>query len=310
MTDNPRDQYRDPSRLNARMTLHERFSTNELGWHPWVFSHLALRAGEAVLEVGCGTGELWVTGAKRVLARSITLSDLSPGMARAARDRLKSRGLEAQSCVANVEALPFPDGAFDAVAANHMMYHVADIPLAVRELRRVLRKGGRLLCATNGKRHMQQFGKLLKAVAPKWPGFTYIDRFGLENGEAYLSAQFQNIEVRSYPDALEITDASAGADYAVSMQTIRELDAEPADSRRGGRRDQEGRPLPRRQGRRPLHLPLTHSPARFALGPPPPQAAQAGKSRKSEERHLKWSQNRPLWLILGGGPGGSEETKG
>jgi SAM-dependent methyltransferase len=227
MTDNPRDQYRDPSRLNARMTLHERFSTNAQGWHPWVFSHLALKAGETVLEVGCGTGELWVTGAKCVPAScSIRLSDLSPAMARTARERLKGSGVDALSCVANVEALPFPNGAFDAVVANHMMYHVTDIPLAVRELRRVLRKNGRLLCATNGKRHMQQFGQLLKAVAPKWPGFTYIDRFGLENGETHLSAQFVNIELTLYPDSLEITDATAAADYAISMQTIRELDEE------------------------------------------------------------------------------------
>jgi SAM-dependent methyltransferase len=139
---------------------------------------------------------------------------------------LATSGKDVHACVSNAETLPFPDQMFDAVVANHMMYHVEDVPLALREIRRVLRKSGRFLCATNGRRHMQQFGHLLKAVAPDWPGFTYIDRFGLENGKAYLSAQFQTVELRRYADSFEITDASAAADYAVSMQTIRELDSD------------------------------------------------------------------------------------
>jgi ubiquinone/menaquinone biosynthesis C-methylase UbiE len=209
------------------MTLHDRFSTNRQGWHLWVFSQLDLKMGESVLEVGCGSGELWVTGARDMSVNcSICLSDLSPAMADTARKRLSASRKDVHACVSNAEALPFPDQMFDAVVANHMMYHVEDVPLALREIRRVLRKTGRFLCATNGKRHMQQFGHLLKAVAPDWPGFTYIDRFGLENGKSYLAAQFQSIELRRYSDSLEITDASAAADYAVSMQTIRELDKE------------------------------------------------------------------------------------
>lgn len=54
-----KNQYRDGRNLNARAELHHRFSTATVGWHSWVFDHLALQPGMRVLECGCGPGWLW-----------------------------------------------------------------------------------------------------------------------------------------------------------------------------------------------------------------------------------------------------------
>src|SRR5689334_8720761 len=85
-------QYRDASNLQARMQLHERFSTCREAWHPWVFNHLQLRDAARVLEVGCGPGTLWRENLGRIPGGwEITLSDFSPGMLREAAQNLRER---------------------------------------------------------------------------------------------------------------------------------------------------------------------------------------------------------------------------
>src|SRR5512142_1577824 len=80
------DQYRDSSNLDARVVIHQRFSTNSYGWFNWVFDQLEkLPANAKILELGCGAGYLWNECRDRIPPTwNITLSDLSPGMLEAA----------------------------------------------------------------------------------------------------------------------------------------------------------------------------------------------------------------------------------
>src|SRR5215471_15442382 len=85
------NQYRDASRLDARVQLHAKYSTNSQGFHPWVLAHLHLPPACSVLEVGCGSGHLWLTKAQHLpTGWDITLSDLSVGILQAARQRLRA----------------------------------------------------------------------------------------------------------------------------------------------------------------------------------------------------------------------------
>jgi len=60
-------QYNNASNLKARMQLHERYSTNHYGWHRWVFDHfINLSANSKILELGCGSGDLWVKNRERI----------------------------------------------------------------------------------------------------------------------------------------------------------------------------------------------------------------------------------------------------
>jgi ubiquinone/menaquinone biosynthesis C-methylase UbiE len=103
---------------------------------------LALPAGARVLEVGTGTG----IHAHELLALEPLRYhglDLSPGMLAVARERLRdvpSCGLQ----VGDGTALPFPDASFDGAFMSGTLHHFARPDLAVRELARVLRPGGRL----------------------------------------------------------------------------------------------------------------------------------------------------------------------
>jgi ubiquinone/menaquinone biosynthesis C-methylase UbiE len=110
---------------------------------------LAARPGERVLEIGFGPGELLEQLARgEVRAWGI---DLSPGMARAARERLERAGVGDRVNLQTGDGtrLPYPAGTFDAVlmAFTLELFDTPEIPAALAEVRRVLIPGGRLVAA-------------------------------------------------------------------------------------------------------------------------------------------------------------------
>jgi len=224
------EQYRDASNLNARIALHARFSTNKYGWLRWVFDQLDLAPASRILEVGCGPASLWITNRARIPAGwRPTLVDLSLGMAREARQGLADTRPAFRFAVADAQALPFPTGQFDAVIANHMLYHVPDRRRALGEIRRVLRPGGRLFAATNGQGHLEEMDQLLErfdpairlgrpapTAVPQPPGSIPAAPFDLEHAGAELAAQFTDVEMRRYDDALRITEAAPLVAYVLS----------------------------------------------------------------------------------------------
>ncbi|MDQ2068620.1 class I SAM-dependent methyltransferase [Natronospira bacteriovora] len=103
---------------------------------------LAVFSGEALLDVGCGTGLLLDRLKVAVPGVSLTGIDPSPGMLARARERLGDAVTLAQ---APAEQLPFPDGAFDVVVSSSAFHYFRQPQAAVNEMARVLRPGGRLL---------------------------------------------------------------------------------------------------------------------------------------------------------------------
>ena len=215
-----RRQYRDASNLEARKRLHARFSTNP-HWARWVFDQLTLAADARVLELGCGTGELWAVNRTRIGPDwKVVLTDSSPGMLGRARRELASLGRRVYYAVADAQAIPLLDETVDAVIANHMLYHVPDIALAVAQIGRVLKRDGRLYAATNGADHMIELRQIVGDVAPDLPfaGCEGTARaFGLENGSDILAAVFTDVELRRFDNGLRVTESQALIDYVLSL---------------------------------------------------------------------------------------------
>lgn len=112
-----------------------------------------LQAGESVLDVGCGTGTLAIAAKRRVGSTgSVYGIDASPAMIARATKKAKKVGAEVIFESGLAESLPFPTGRFDAVLSTVMLHHLPRTAReqGVREMRRVLRPGGRLLAVDFG----------------------------------------------------------------------------------------------------------------------------------------------------------------
>ena len=208
-------QYQTADRLNTRISIHSKYSTNKQGFGNWITSHYRIRDGMSVLELGCGTGEMWADQGE-IIRRCgrMVLTDLSEGMLDKARETLRGQdGIEYR--VADIQDIPFEDQAFDAVIANMMLYHVPDLQKGLREVRRVLKPDGAFYCATYGEHGMMEYiGSLFAEDQAPEP---VNDLFTLQNGEEKLRAVFPEVRRCLYEDSLEVTDAEDMADYIFSL---------------------------------------------------------------------------------------------
>ena len=218
------NQYRDSSNLDARAAIHQRFSTNPYGWFHWVFDRLSVLPENArILELGCGPGYLWKECGQPIPAAwNIILSDLSPGMVDAAWRNLVVTGRNFKFEQIDAQSIPYPDETFDAVIANHMLYHVPDRRKALSEIKRVLKADGRLFAGTLGADHMREMWDQLERVAPIQRE-TITSAFTLENGTAQLQEFFPRVDVFHYEDNLRVTDVSAILAYVRSMTSTAEF---------------------------------------------------------------------------------------
>jgi SAM-dependent methyltransferase len=208
-----REQYKDASNFSARVRLHARFSTNRHGIFRWIFDRIAVAPTARILELGTGTALFWTQNADRIPSGwRATLSDFSHGMISEARARLEAVPRHFEYLQTDAQVLPFADRSFDAVIANHMLYHVRDIPRALGEIRRVLAPGGRCYAATMGLGNMREFDQMVRRFIGV-PMTVSPARFGLENGLELMRAAFLSVRCDRYEDSLVITESQPLIDY-------------------------------------------------------------------------------------------------
>ncbi len=217
------EQYQSSSNLEARIQLHERFSTNNHDWSLWVFDRFALPTSSRILELGCGTGRLWRENLNRIPPNwSITLSDSSTGMLEKASQNLAQANNKFQFELFDAHTIPFENESFDAVVANHMFYHVADLQRTLSEIKRVLKPSGQLYAATNGESNMKEIGEICQGFDPSINILPNDDKhFSLENGADQLAHQFTDIKLHLYESNLVVTEAEALTAYILSSMTAK-----------------------------------------------------------------------------------------
>ena len=133
---------------------------------------LKLPAGAKVLDVGCGTGASALPAAKAVGKDGFVLGvDLSSRLLERARSKALAAGLaNVEFRKADMTALNYPDGSFDAVVSVFSIFFVPDMEGLVRELWRMVRPGGRLAVTTWGPRiYEPAYSRWLAAVGEVRP---------------------------------------------------------------------------------------------------------------------------------------------
>jgi malonyl-CoA O-methyltransferase len=116
--------------------------------------------GKRVLDIGCGKGRFARVLAERYPQASIIGLDLAEAMLRHVPPPLSP-------CAGSMTALPFPTGAFDCVYATESLEHAVQIDVAVAEISRVARPGGRIVIID---KNAQQWGRLKTPEWEKWFG--------------------------------------------------------------------------------------------------------------------------------------------
>ena len=125
-------------------------------WKERFVNRVKPRAGERILDMAGGTGDI----AFRMAARGalVTVSDINPDMLAVGQERASAKAIDGLSWKQeNAEALSFADSSFDAYTIAFGIRNVTDIPAALRDAHRVLKRGGRLF--------------VLEVSTSEWPGF-------------------------------------------------------------------------------------------------------------------------------------------
>jgi ubiquinone/menaquinone biosynthesis C-methylase UbiE len=136
---------------------------------PLLVDQLNLRGNERVLDFGCGTGTLALMIKKSCPGCSVTGIDVDPQVLGIARE--KSRGAGVDFAEYDGITLPFADGSFDKVVTSFVLHHLttSQKAVALKEIHRVLRKGGELHVLDFGvpeSRYAAIIGSFLKHLEP------------------------------------------------------------------------------------------------------------------------------------------------
>lgn len=112
-------------------------------WKTFIVSLARVHAGERVLDIASGSGDL--ARAFRARGAEVCMTDINRRMLARGRDRALDAGQLAPAVQCDGERLPFPDGSFDCVSVGFGLRNMTHKDIALREMARVLKPGGRLL---------------------------------------------------------------------------------------------------------------------------------------------------------------------
>ncbi|AWI76380.1 bifunctional demethylmenaquinone methyltransferase/2-methoxy-6-polyprenyl-1,4-benzoquinol methylase [Parazoarcus communis] len=135
-------------------------------WKAFTIQISGVRSGDRVLDVAGGTADLSLAFARKVGERGqVWLTDINHAMLSRGRDRVVDKGFPLPVAQCNAEKLPFPDDWFDCVTVAFGLRNMTHKDVALAEMRRVLRPGGRLL--------VLEFSKVWKPLAPVYDLYSF-----------------------------------------------------------------------------------------------------------------------------------------
>jgi demethylmenaquinone methyltransferase/2-methoxy-6-polyprenyl-1,4-benzoquinol methylase len=135
-------------------------------WKRFAVETSGVRTGSRVLDIAGGSGDLSRLFAKKVgNAGQVILTDINASMLGVGRDRLIDDGLSVPALQCDAEKLPFPDDYFDCVSVAFGLRNMTHKDIALREMQRVLKPGGRLL--------VLEFSHIWKPLQPAYDAYSF-----------------------------------------------------------------------------------------------------------------------------------------
>lgn len=223
-------QYKDSSNLDIRKSFNKKYSTNPIAYSDWIVSKIRFFKGCRVLEVGCGTGNLWENYAELIDTFSkLVLTDISKGMMDMVKERYAGRkNIHIQAM--DVLDMPFEDNSFDIIVANSMLYHISDVDSALENIHRILREDGAFYATTFGNGGMINYVN----AAMFEMGLSDSKKVGeisftLENGSDLLRNHFSVVKQETYNAQMEVLETLDLVNYIFSMSSMCHIDRSNRD---------------------------------------------------------------------------------
>ncbi|MBQ7918691.1 MAG: class I SAM-dependent methyltransferase [Lachnospiraceae bacterium] len=196
-----------------------------MGFGNWIVSNYRIDKGIKVLELGCGTGDMWKNRESLIsLCSKLTLSDFSEGMVATTKSNIGEYD-NVEYKVIDIQEIPYEDETFDVVIANMMLYHVPDIDRGLAEVRRVLKRSGHFYCATYGEHGIIEYLSKILSVYDVEDNIN--KNFTLQNGYEILNKTFSRVEKLEYIDSLAVTNIDDMVEYIYSLSTMTSLNSVP-----------------------------------------------------------------------------------
>ncbi len=162
-------------------------------WKDRFVSRVKPRPGEVILDMAGGTGDIAFRMARR--GASVTVADINPDMLEVGKERAGQRGIAGLTWqVENAETLSFGDAGFDAYTIVFGIRNVTDIPAALHEAHRVLKRGGRFFCMEFSSSDWPGFSKLYESFAAN-----VIPRIGKAVADDEESYRYLVESIRRFP---------------------------------------------------------------------------------------------------------------
>ena len=177
-------------------------------WKAYTVQVANLKEGDQVLDIAGGTGDLSMAFAKKVGATGrVVHTDINEAILSTGRDRLVDQGLALPTLVCDAEKLPFPDAHFNVVSVAFGLRNMTHKDVALKEMCRVLKPGGKLL--------VLEFSKVAKPLekAYDWYSFKILPQLGkLVAGDAD-SYRYLAESIRMHPGQEELKTLMKNAGF-------------------------------------------------------------------------------------------------
>ena len=166
-------------------------------WKNYTIASSNVSKGDKVLDIAGGTGDLAIKFRKKVGdSGKVMLSDINGSMLEAGRKNLINHGvIDVDFIQANAESLPFEDNTFDCVSIAFGLRNVTHKNIALKQMHRVLKKGGSLLVLEFSKVENEMLEKIYDAYS-----FNLIPKLGQFFANDEDSYQYLAESIRKHPD--------------------------------------------------------------------------------------------------------------
>lgn len=168
-------------------------------WKAYTMAVAAARPGDHVLDIAAGTGDLSKAFAKRVgPTGQVFMTDINEAMLSTGRDRMLDEGFAIPALVCDAEKLPFADDSFDLVSVAFGLRNMTHKDVALKEMCRVIRPGGKLL--------VLEFSKVAKPLEKiyDWYSFHVLPRMGQFVAGDADSYRYLAESIRMHPGQAEL----------------------------------------------------------------------------------------------------------